>query len=579
MATAYSYLRFSSPQQAEGDSVRRQTAARERWLSQHPRVRLDTTLVMTDAGRSAFRRKNPDTYALTRFVELIKAGQVEPGSYLLVENLDRLSREDAGEATELFLSIVNKGVVIVQLSPVVMEFRKPVNIQGLMFAIVELSRGHSESAIKSERGRGWWSRKHREADTRIITRKVPLWIRYDDGKLALDPAKAAVVRRMFELARDGYGTPAIAKLLNEECVPVLGRKEFAVQGQYGVLAVEKERRPVAWSGAQVWHILTSSATIGEYVPYRRRTDREAGKPVPNYYPAVVDADTFHAVRSAISSRGRVGRGRKGKHVNLFAGMLRDGRDGGTLTYWHTGLHPTVLISVNAKEGKGIDWMSFPAGPFESAVLSRLREVSVSDVRGDGGAARKVESLRGELAEIDKLIKVWTVKMDNPDIVDTVAEKLGELNSRRKEKAASLDEAQAEAANPVSRSWGEFRSLADLLAKDNSDDLRIKVRAALRRSIEGVTCVFARVARIRLAACRVQFRGGAAHRDYLIACEPTWSNGKKKRPTTWAVRSFADAGLGELDLQKLEHARRAEKLLKKVGEAMARSLVRPSVEPK
>src|SRR5437016_3462950 len=163
MPLAYSYLRFSSPQQSEGDSLRRQKQDRERWLQEHPDVAFDKALVMTDAGRSAFKRKNWDTYALAKFVEHIKSGRVKPGSYLLVENLDRLSREDAGEATELFLSIVNKGVVIVQLSPVVMEFRRPVNMHQLMYAVVELSRGHSESAIKSERGRSSWARKQGEA--------------------------------------------------------------------------------------------------------------------------------------------------------------------------------------------------------------------------------------------------------------------------------------------------------------------------------------------------------------------------------------------------------------------------------
>src|SRR5947208_3498002 len=160
MRAAYSYLRFSSPAQATGDSIRRQTQAREQWLAAHPEAHLDASLVMTDAGRSAYRRKDWDTYALARFVEHIKSGRVEPGSYLLVENLDRLSREDAGEATELFLSIVNRGVIVVQLSPVVMEFARPVNTHSLMFAIMELSRGHSESVIKSERCRAAWGRKN-----------------------------------------------------------------------------------------------------------------------------------------------------------------------------------------------------------------------------------------------------------------------------------------------------------------------------------------------------------------------------------------------------------------------------------
>ena len=81
MPPAYSYLRFSSPQQAAGDSVRRQTAAREAWLAAHPGVQLDQSLVMTDTGRSAFKRDDWDTYALARFVDHIKARRVEPGSY------------------------------------------------------------------------------------------------------------------------------------------------------------------------------------------------------------------------------------------------------------------------------------------------------------------------------------------------------------------------------------------------------------------------------------------------------------------------------------------------------------------
>ncbi|HZY87388.1 MAG TPA: hypothetical protein VFE78_21305, partial [Gemmataceae bacterium] len=55
---AYSYLRFSSPAQAEGDSVRRQTAMRDAWLKRNPAVRLDTSLTMVDAGVSGYRGAN-----------------------------------------------------------------------------------------------------------------------------------------------------------------------------------------------------------------------------------------------------------------------------------------------------------------------------------------------------------------------------------------------------------------------------------------------------------------------------------------------------------------------------------------
>lgn len=566
MAWAYSYLRFSSPQQATGDSIRRQIQSREAWLGAHPGVRLDQSLVMTDAGRSAFRRTNWDTYALARFVECIRTGRVEKGSYLLVENLDRLSREDAGEATELFLSIVNKGIAVVQLSPVVMEFRKPVNVQSLMFAIVELSRGHSESAIKSERGRAFWARKQREAGTQIVTRKLPGWIRYSDGRLVLDPEASKTVRRIFALARKGHGTSAIAKTLNENGFPVLGKKEITARGQSHLEPQNRRKRTVLWSASVVWHILKSRATIGEYIPYRRRRDGSAGSPVKEYYPAVIDQDTFHAAQAAIARRSKVGRGRTGKHVNLFAGLLVDARDGEALSYWHTGKWPPTIISVAAKEGRGVGWVSFPAWPFEEAILSKLVEVKASDIEPDGDAGQRIEVLAGRITEIDSLVKRWTAKMEDPAIVDTVAAKLGELNQKRKAVTAELAQAQREAASPVPEAWGEFRGLADLLRKDNSDDVRIKVREALRRAVEGVICLFVVRGGVRIAAVRVQFVGSDAHRDYLICHRKRVFNGTVGRDAQTRVVSFSAAD--GLDLRNQNHA---AKLLREL-EHMDLSLV-------
>src|SRR5687768_3108579 len=106
---AFSYLRFSSPGQADGDSVRRQTDLRDNWLKRHPNARLDTSLTLADKGVSGFtgaHRKNPDRHALAAFLKLVEQGRVPRGSYLIVENLDRLSREDIQPALMLFLGLL-----------------------------------------------------------------------------------------------------------------------------------------------------------------------------------------------------------------------------------------------------------------------------------------------------------------------------------------------------------------------------------------------------------------------------------------------------------------------------------------
>jgi hypothetical protein len=166
-----------------------------------------------------------------------------------------------------------------------------------------------------------------------------------------------------------------------------------------------------------------------------------------------------------------------------------------------------------------------------------------------------------VAEVECLIAKWKAKMDRPELVDLVAEKLADLEAKRREFAAALAEAQQEAASPLAESWGSFRSLAALLGDGGDDDLREQVRSALRRSVEAVYCLFASAGRTRLAAVQVWFRGTTTHRDYLVVYSPGRSNQSVKRPGRWWCRSFAAAGVqGTPDLRRPDHVARLAKFL-------------------
>ncbi len=54
---AYSYLRFSTPDQIKGDSLRRQTEAAKAYAKRHG-LDLDESLTFRDMGISAFRGKD-----------------------------------------------------------------------------------------------------------------------------------------------------------------------------------------------------------------------------------------------------------------------------------------------------------------------------------------------------------------------------------------------------------------------------------------------------------------------------------------------------------------------------------------
>src|SRR5262245_3692561 len=122
---AFSYTRFSSAAQADGDSVRRQTALRDDWLKRNPKVRLDTSLSLVDSGVSGFRGKHRSDKrnALAQFLDLVKRGRIPSGSWLIVESVDRLSREHPEEAVPFMYDLIRAGVRIVTLSPTEMVYQ------------------------------------------------------------------------------------------------------------------------------------------------------------------------------------------------------------------------------------------------------------------------------------------------------------------------------------------------------------------------------------------------------------------------------------------------------------------------
>ena len=86
---AYSYIRWSTPEQSHGDSSRRQTEAARKYAEQHGLTLDDSTY--KDSGISAFKGKNLESGALGQFLEAARAGVVPTGSTLLIEKLDRLA--------------------------------------------------------------------------------------------------------------------------------------------------------------------------------------------------------------------------------------------------------------------------------------------------------------------------------------------------------------------------------------------------------------------------------------------------------------------------------------------------------
>ncbi|MFJ3056945.1 recombinase family protein [Herbaspirillum sp. NPDC087042] len=102
---AYSYIRMSTEIQQKGHSEQRQRELSENYAKLHGLELVDQS-VYKDIGVSAFRSTNLESGALGQFVTALKSGKIARGSVLLVESLDRLSRDSSHIALRLFLVLI-----------------------------------------------------------------------------------------------------------------------------------------------------------------------------------------------------------------------------------------------------------------------------------------------------------------------------------------------------------------------------------------------------------------------------------------------------------------------------------------
>lgn len=310
---AYSYIRFSSPAQATGDSYRRQRAAAELYCATNNlKFVASRDYLFLDEGRSAFKGKHlDDTGELARFLSFVESGAIEPGSYLIVESLDRLSREKVKEALPRFLDLLGKGINI-YTSIDAKLYTSDYNELDLIVSIVQMSRAHSESRIKGERVSKAWRQKQELARESLtpLGRACPYWLEYVDGKYVEIPDRIAAIRTIFELTNSGHGQRKIAAILNERKIPVFGSNKRNLNG--------------AWGSSSVGKILSNRALIGEYQPTGLVNGARAllGDPIKGFFPVIVNENEFYSAKIARSGRRTAGATKQSKNFNVWQGVAK-----------------------------------------------------------------------------------------------------------------------------------------------------------------------------------------------------------------------------------------------------------------
>jgi DNA invertase Pin-like site-specific DNA recombinase len=190
-------------------------------------LELDEGLSIADLGVSAFTGKNSTHGALAGFLAAANRGKVPKGSILLVESLDRLSRNSITDAVGLLTSIVKSGIRVVSMIDKKEWNEDNINdTMNFMFSVMLFARAHEESATKSDRVRKSWIKRKASGVAVISGSHGPGWAlpSADKSEWVLDEVKAASVRKVFDLAISGHGGVSIARMGNQEGWPLPWRE-------------------------------------------------------------------------------------------------------------------------------------------------------------------------------------------------------------------------------------------------------------------------------------------------------------------------------------------------------------------
>lgn len=522
MPTAYSYIRFSSKKQEQNDSVRRQTRLRDDWLRHHPEVTLDTTISLQDLGVSAFRGRNldPDWGDLGKFIDLAERFEspIEKGSYLLLERLDRFSRQRVSIAYTALVRLVHAGIKVVVLDPSPHQIDKE-NVDQLHIVlpiVTNLCLAHEQSREKSKRVSHAWVSRREDArlGKKIYTKRTPAWIRFDKNSksLQLNEESADAIRYIFQRTADGIGQVVLVRELNARFKPIAPLRP----------GYNKPR----WNTSYLCKILNDRSVIGEFQPHKLIEGKirvPDGDPIKDYFPRVISDSLFYQAQYQKSLRKKEKRNSHSFFINLFTSIVFNYSDKQVMqiqasrTKRGSGEVYVQRRLVSYGNRRGISG-SCPWGldyyPFETAILNALSELNPDDFSEPFIASEERAKLQQHIDGIELKIKELEgslLDINSRDSASRIARVIDSLQ-RNKEIAIRQLEALVGLSDSSSRELVDgLKSIASICGKPDDtsqQNIRNKIRGIIPTIIDRIdVLLFKRPNRTVLAKAKMILRNG------------------------------------------------------------------------
>ena len=524
------YARFSNQEQAQGSSKARQLKlcreliAEKQWQHSDDRI-------LIDEGLSAFSGANRAPGGLLHdFEKQAEAGLFRNGHVLVVEHIDRISRQGHDEVLPFVKKMTQAGVTVAVASGGrVYHAYERVTLGAVIEAVVAAELAREESEKKSNRLKAAQNERIRAAQENAAagqhiseTRTVPGWINVERisklsepplYRMTLNEERAAILREIFQMTIDGYGTPAIAKILNGRGEPVWNHLE--------------RKSNNGWTVGYLTKVVLNRAVMGEYHPMSRpRGQKETSKGIAvlNHYPQAIDAVTFAKAHTARQARKGASGAWQITHNNLFSGIATCAHCGGRLKQQmsvrkgamrnhkngryparqsfsylqcHNAINKVWDEDKNELRCTNRNYVRYEA--IEPSILNLAMKFVV--VRKDVASEGQQAQLHIEIAERQRFIEDKQKQVDT--LVDSfsrtgspaVERRMLQLETELLEDQAALRELQLGLADePSAESIEEYEArLAALLLSIDSEneeeraDARIRVKQQLRRLLTRMEC--------------------------------------------------------------------------------------------
>ena len=453
-----------------------------------------------------FTGRNFNRPAFQRMISDIESGRI---SCVITKDLSRLGRNyiESGSYMEVFFPKHNVRYIAItdnydSLNKQEMDIAPFKNILNDMY-----SRDISKKVLAG--------RMTRSRQGKFCGGQPPLGLMRDpddNGHLIIDPETAPIIRRIFDLALDGFGNMKICKVLMEERIPI-------TRMQTGT---DCDINYYAWSGSRISTILRNPFYKGAHVVCKTHQKgirsntyniipREQREVIEDCHEAIIPKAEWDKVQQLIDRRPPIMKGNSCPYYNIFHGIVYCATCGKSMQVRYEKVGRTNKDRRTGKEREPIDKAYYicqtynrlgknactshkiEARDLYNLVLADIQEVAAMALKDKeafyGRLSRRME--KQYLADTDSLKKEYeNLAQRNQEIDDTfislyadkakgiltekrflkltdAMEKEQENNQSRMQEIAALISEEEHSEGDVQMFMGEIRRYAAITELDET----------------------------------------------------------------------------------------------------------------